>query len=187
MNRLYEKELFREYVFKGKILRLRLDQVELENGSKARREVVEHDGAVSVLPFDADGYVHLVTQYRKPIDRSLQEVPAGRLEVGEDPIACAKRELREETGLHGGEVIPIGYIYTTPGFCDEKIYLFVAFDLRPGENHPDPDEFLNVERLPWEAFIERCAQGQITDAKTLALALRARAKVEAYFSDKKSG
>ncbi len=186
MNRLYEKELSREYLYRGKIVRLRLDQVELENGDRTQREVIEHNGAVAVLPFDADQYVHLVAQYRKPIGQALTEVPAGKIEVGEDPMGCARRELQEETGLYDGEMIPLGFIYTTPGFCDEKIYLFVAFGLRPGEDHPDLDEFLNVERLPWDVFLERCIQGQITDSKTLAIALRAKAKVEAYFSDKEN-
>ncbi|HQQ65842.1 MAG: NUDIX hydrolase [Thermotogaceae bacterium] len=186
MNQLYEKELSREYLYRGRIVRLRVDQVELENGNIAQREIIEHNGAVAVLPFDTERRVHLVSQYRKPIERVLLEVPAGKLEIGEDPLVCAKRELQEETGLYDGEVIPLGYIYTTPGFCDEKIYLFVAFNLKRGEDHPDPDEFLNVERLPWDVFITRCTEGQLTDAKTLAIALRARAKVEAYFSDKEN-
>jgi ADP-ribose pyrophosphatase len=181
---LYEHELGREYRFDGKIIRLRVDRVSLPNGKEAVREVVEHDGAVAILPVDAHKHVYLVKQFRKPVESVVSEAPAGKLEKSETPIEGAKRELREETGLFGGTIFELGYIFTTPGFCDERIHLFLVCEPDSGSNDPDQDEFLNVERIPWKDFLVDCREGKIIDSKTLALAFRAETKVEAYFSDK---
>jgi len=184
MYLLQEKEIKREYIFKGRILNLRIDTVELENGRISTREVVEHKGAVAILPVNEENEVFLVKQFRKPIDSPLLEVPAGKLESGEDPKECAARELMEETGFEAGTIIDLGYIYTTPGFSDEKIYLYLALNLVEREKNPDDDEFINVEKMNFEDFLEKCSEGKINDSKTLSIAFRAYSKVGIIRDDK---
>lgn len=171
---LEEKTLTRDILYEGKFLRLRRDAVRLPNGAQAVREVVEHPGAVAVLPLDGAGNAILVEQFRYPIGRVLTEIPAGKLEPGEDPRACALRELEEETGLTPDSLEPMGSLYISPGFCDEVIHLYLASGLRQGDAHPDEDEFLNRRTVPFSKLVRAVLNDEIRDAKTVAAVLRAK-------------
>ncbi len=157
--------------FEGKILSVRVDRVEIAEGVFASREVVEHRPAVCVLPFDKEGNVYLVRQYRYAVGEALLEAPAGLMEEGETPEQAALRELREETGALG-TVEPVGEFFPTPGYCEEKVYFFVARVESFGETEPDEDEFLQTVRMPFSEFFEACRNGMLRDGKTVALALR---------------
>ncbi|MEK6535978.1 MAG: NUDIX hydrolase [Actinomycetota bacterium] len=137
-----------EYVYKGRVIRLRLDQVELPDGHRTIREVMEHPGAAVIVPVDGDGTVHLVRQYRDAIGRQLLEVPAGKLDPGEDPADCARRELREELGLTAGKLTRLTAFYSSPGFCDEILHVFLAEELTHGEEDSDHEEFIEPEQRP---------------------------------------
>ena len=169
-----EKTLESTPIWTGKVVKLRRDTVELVNGGTSFREVVAHAGGVVILPVDGEGRAWLVRQYRYPVERELLEIPAGKLEPGEEPEAGARRELKEETGLTAGRLISFGYEYPSPGFCDEKLWLYLALDLQQGEACPDEDEFLAVERLPLEELAERALRGELPDGKSLALLFLAR-------------
>ena len=184
MNRLIEKEIGRSYKFIGRIITVRVDRVLLENGQESEREVVEHKGAVAILPVDAKGNCTLVEQFRKPIEQVLLEVPAGKLDTGETPEACATRELNEETGLITNNLIPLGHIYTTAGFSNERIYLYLALGIEYSTSKPDEDEFLNVVTLKWSELVKLAEENKLDDAKTNALILRASSKVKNYLTDK---
>ena len=167
-ERMYKETVERcETVFRGKIMTVETWQVRLPDGRPAEREIVLHKGAAAVVPVDKQGYVTLVRQHRVAIDEMLLEIPAGKLDFeGEDPYACAQRELEEETGLVAAKWQKLAHVVTTPGFCTERIALYLATELRKTRAHPDEDEFLNVERMPLSEAIARVNQGKITDAKT---------------------
>lgn len=173
-----EKTLSQEYHFKGHIMAARLDQVELPNGHTAAREVCEHLGGVGVLPIDKDGNIILVRQYRYPYDEIMLEIPAGKLDHGDDEDAadCGLRELKEETGCTAGRIVPLGCIYPSPGFLTEVVHLFAALDLTDGEMQPDEDEFVEVVRLPIDEVEAMAERNEIRDAKTLVALYRARLK-----------
>lgn len=162
----FEKAIESEALYNGKILRLRRDIVELENGKTAKREVVEHSGGVCVLPFDDDGNVILVRQFRYPFGRELLEAPAGKLEKGEDHATCGRRELEEEAGMTAGIYRYLGCIYPTPAYDTEIIHMYYAADLRPASQHLDQDEFLTVLRFPFDESLQMALDGRICDAKT---------------------
>lgn len=159
--------------YEGVIVDVNLDKVELPNGCIATREVVSHPGGVAVLPLNEDGTVTVVRQYRYAFARELTEIPAGKLDAGEEPRTGALRELREEIGAQVGELIELGIIYPSPGFCQEVLYLYLAKDLTYGDCCPDEDEFLEVERIPFAALLQRVMDGEIKDAKTVAAVLKA--------------
>lgn len=173
-----EKTLSQEYHFKGHIMAARLDQVELPNGHTAAREVCEHLGGVGVLPIDKDGNIILVRQYRYPYDEIMLEIPAGKLDHGDDEDAadCGLRELKEETGCTAGRIVPLGCIYPSPGFLTEVVHLFAVLDLTEGEMQPDEDEFVEVVRLPIAEVEAMAERNEIRDAKTLVALYRARLK-----------
>ena len=173
-----EKTLSQEYHFKGHIMAARLDQVELPNGHTAAREVCEHLGGVGVLPIDKDGNIILVRQYRYPYDEIMLEIPAGKLDHGDDEDAadCGLRELKEETGCTAGRIVPLGCIYPSPGFLTEVVHLFAVLDLTEGELQPDEDEFVEVVRLPVAEVEAMAERNEIRDAKTLVALYRARLK-----------
>ena len=183
LYQLFEKEISRSYKFMGRIINVRVDQVILENGKKSEREIVEHTGAVAVLPIDCHGYCTLVKQFRKPIEKILLEVPAGKLDLDESPEKCALRELEEETGLKARKLIPLGHIYTTAGFSNEKIFLFLAFELKQTNSRPDEDEFLNIVSFHWTELLELAKGNKLEDAKTNSLIIRALPKVTKYLTD----
>ena len=166
-QRLGEKEVYR-----GRILRLVLETVRLPNGGVCELEIVRHPGAAAIVPVDSDGRVLLVRQYRHATAGWILEVPAGKLDHGETPQACAAREVEEETGFRPGALVPMGWIWTTPGFSDEKIWLFLARDLTAGRQELQADEALSVERVPLQEAITMASSGDITDAKSVCALLR---------------
>ena len=153
-------------IFDGRIISVQVDTVRLPDGGEASREIVRHPGAVAVVPIHNNKMI-VVEQYRKPLGKSEIEIPAGKLEKGEEPLSAAMRELAEETGYTAKELIPLGSFYTSPGFCDEIIYLYAAEDLEEGAVHPDEDEFLTVDELTLEEAYEAIRSGRIHDAKTI--------------------
>jgi len=159
----------RKPLYNGRIIDVYLDKVTTPEGKQVSREMVEHSGGVVALAV-LGGDVLFVRQYRHPAGQRLLELPAGKLEKGEDPAECAARELEEETGYRPAKVHQLGRFYATPGYCSEIFYLYVAEDLTPTAQRLDPDEVLSVERLPLEDALSACFDGQIIDAKT-ALAL----------------
>jgi len=164
----------RRPVYSGRIVDLAVERVRLPDGTPCELEIVRHPGAAAIVPVDADGEVHLVRQYRHATGGFLFEVPAGTLAPGEAPEACAARELEEEAGMRAGRLSPLGWIWTTPGFTDEKIWLFLARDLAPATQRLDADELLSLERLPLSRAVELALQGEIVDAKSVCALLRAR-------------
>jgi ADP-ribose pyrophosphatase len=140
--------LERRAVFDGRVVKLSLDRVRLPNGRVCDLEMIRHPGAAAAVPIDAEGRVLLVRQYRYAAGGWILEVPAGKLDGGEAPEVCAAREVAEETGFRPGRLISMGRIWTTPGFTDEKIWLFLALELEPAAQALQQDEVLTVERLP---------------------------------------
>lgn len=167
-----------ETVYDGKILHVEKWQVTCPNGHAALREVVVHKGAAAVVPVYEDGTTLLVRQHRVAVDRVTLEIPAGKLDsAAEDPLDCAVRELREETGLSAGRMTLLTSLLTTPGFCTEKIAIYLARDLSQGETHPDEDEFLGLVRMPLEEAVELVMRGDIRDSKTICGLLMARERI----------
>ena len=171
---LTEKTVSSQSIYDGKILRLRRDEVLLPNGHRSLREVVDHPGGVCVLAIDSQGRALLVRQFRYPYGQVLTELPAGKLEYGEDPDAAARRELREETGAAAGDFRSLGELYPSPGYCGEIIRMYLAQDQSFADARPDEDEFLDVERVPFSQLVEQVLSGEIRDAKTIAAVLKAR-------------
>lgn len=172
---LTERTLRREDKFNGRILTVHVDTVTLPNGETALREVADHPGGVAVLALDGENNVLTVTQYRYPFGKPLLEIPAGKLDhPGEDPYAAGLRELEEETGAVPGIYEPLGRILPSPGCYGETLHLYLARELRMSEQHLDEDEFLNVERIPFDEMVRRCLDGEIEDAKTVAAVLKAK-------------
>ena len=165
---LYEKTISSETVFKGNIVELRVDRIELPDGRPARREVIAHPGGVAILPYHDDGTVTVVRQFRYPFGRVVTELPAGKLERGEDHRVCARRELEEETGFKAETMEYLMTINTTVAFCDEAIDLFVARDLVKTEQHLDADESIDVEEWEVKDLLELIYGGKLTDGKTVA-------------------
>jgi ADP-ribose pyrophosphatase len=163
-----------EPVFAGRVIRLRVEEIELPNGRRSKLELVEHPGAAAIVPVDAQGNVLLVRQYRHAATRRwLLEVPAGKLDPGEAPEPGAARECEEETGFRPGRLVPLGGIWTTPGFTDEWIHLFLALELAAGRQDLQEDESLSVERMPLPAALELALAGGIDDGKSIAALVRA--------------
>jgi ADP-ribose pyrophosphatase len=163
----------RKPVHRGRILDISIDTVELPNGRRCELEVIRHPGAAAVVPIDADGNVLLIRQYRYAAGGFVLEVPAGKLDGDEAPEACARREIVEETGYRARELKPMGWIWTTPGFTDEKIWLFLARGLEPAEQALEHDEVLTVERMPLDDAVAAAAGGEIQDGKSVVALLRA--------------
>ncbi len=170
----FEKEISREYKFKGRILNLRVDTVEMPDGSEASREIIEHSGGVAVVAVNADKNVYLVRQYRRPFDCDMLELPAGKLEKGEDHRIGAIRELKEETGLSAGKLQYLTGAAASPGYTGEVIHLYMATDLTKGDAQLDEGEFLNVEIYHLDHAIEMIEKGKIVDGKTIIALLMAK-------------
>ena len=157
-----------EIMYKGRAFDVRRDEVKLPNGLTTNLDIVEHVGAVTILPIDSDGQVWFVRQYRHPARVEILELPAGTLEDGECPSDCAHREIQEEIGMAAGSLQKIGEFYLAPGYSTEYMYIYLAGDLTPSVLPQDEDEFLSVERSPLELAVELAMTGVIKDAKTLA-------------------
>ena len=167
MNNLEEKTIRSEEIFNGKVIRLQVDEVELPDGKLAKREIVRHPGAVAVIAITPDNRMVFVRQFRKPLDRTILEIPAGKLEKGEDPADCAKRELTEETGYVANELKFVTKFYTSPGFADELLYIYEGLSLSEGQAQPDHDEFVELVQLTLEEAFTSIQTGEIIDAKTI--------------------
>lgn len=165
-------------LYRGKIVDLFLDRVELPNGNVCELEMIRHPGAAAVVPVDADRNVLLVRQYRYAVSGWLYEVPAGKLDEGEDPAICAVRGVEEEAGVRVGRLTPMGWIWTTPGFSDERIWLYLATELVESTQSLQPDEVLSVERLPFDDTVDLARRGEIRDAKSVCALLRAAQYLE---------
>ncbi|MCG7333929.1 NUDIX hydrolase [Sporosarcina sp. ACRSM] len=176
MNRFEEKTLAGETIYEGKIITLRLEEVELPDGKTAKRELIKHPGAVSIIPITKEGKLVLVEQYRKALERSLIEIPAGKIDPGEAPEVTAVRELEEETGYGAKEFTYLQSFATSPGFADEVIHLYVAQGLYKVENPAagDEDEFIGLLEVTIEEAEEMVASGKIFDAKTAFAVLYAK-------------
>lgn len=167
-----ENTLERNVLFEGRIVNLCKDKILLPNGKEAPREYVEHRGGVAVLAIDEAGYVPLVRQYRYPLRKHLWEIPAGKLEKGEDPNEAIRRELREEAGLAAEKIEPLGEVYPTCGYSNEVIRLYLATGLSYVGAHPDEDEFLEIKYVKLSDLYERCLSGEIRDGKTVVAVLK---------------
>lgn len=168
MNRLEEKTIKSEKIFTGRVISLQVDEVELPNGKTSNREIIKHPGAVAILPITNDGKIVMVEQFRKALERTLVEIPAGKLETGEKPEVCARRELEEETGYSCENLDWLISFYTSPGFADEIVHLYVATGLTKKENAAtlDEDEFVNILELSLTEAKQFIDDKKIYDAKT---------------------
>ena len=164
---LYEKTIESKEVYKGKIFTLKRDVVELPNGKTTERDVVSHHGGVGVIAMTADGKIPTVRQYRKGIERISLEIPAGKLEQGEEPLTCGIRELWEETGARAESMEYLGSLFPTPAYDTEVIHMYLAKGLQVGGSQKlDPDEFVDVERIDLREAVNMVLRNEIQDAKT---------------------
>ncbi|AGK54784.1 NUDIX hydrolase [Bacillus sp. 1NLA3E] len=169
MSRLEEKTIRTEQIFAGKVISLQVDEVELPDGKIAKRELIKHPGAVAIIAVTDEGKIVMVEQFRKALERNIVEIPAGKLEKGEEPLASAARELEEETGYVCETLELVTSFYTSPGFADEIVYVYEARGLSKKENPAaqDEDEFINLIELSLDEALEYIAQQKIHDAKTI--------------------
>ena len=170
--KLTEKTVDTKMHFQGRIINLREDTVELEDGTLASREIVEHPGGVCVIGVNEEGKIPMVRQFRAPFGRVLLEVPAGKLNYGEDPFECGKREFLEETGFSAEEYVYFGALYPSVGFLTETLHIYYAKGLIKGEQHLDDDEFLNVEYYTLDELLDLVETNEIKDAKTVVAILK---------------
>lgn len=174
MMNLEEKQIEREKIFDGVVLRVVKDKVELPNGETSYREICLHNGAVCVIPILDDGRVIMERQYRYAHGRVFFEIPAGKLDSkDEPPLEAVKRELREETGAVAEKITFLGCLDTTPALIDEKIWMYMAEGLSFGETERDEDEFIEVEYVPLTTLVEMVMNGEIRDSKTQVAVLKA--------------
>ncbi len=166
------KALSRQTVFPGRVLDVGLEEHRLPNGRQAIFEVIRHPGGAAVLPIFKDGRLLLIHQYRPAVGRMVYEIPAGRLEDGETPEDCVRRELVEETGYTATEFIAMGSLWSAVGFCDERVSLFLAVDLSETVAAPEPDEVIELAPMTLERALRPIEQGEILDSKTLVALLR---------------
>ncbi|MEH6945943.1 NUDIX hydrolase [Bacillus sp. JJ634] len=168
MKKFEEKTLSSQKIFTGKVISLQVDDVELPNGKTSKREIIKHPGAVAVIAITDDGKIVMVEQYRKAMERSLVEIPAGKLEPGEEPLKTAERELEEETGYVCERMEHVISFYTSPGFADELVHVYVAHQLSKKEDAAslDEDEFVEVIELTLEEAQQYIEEEKIYDAKT---------------------
>ena len=165
---LKETFLSSESIYPGKIIRVEKWRVRLPNGQEADREIVRHNGAAAIVPVDAAGNVTLVRQHRVAVDKFTWEIPAGKLDSpGEDPFHAAQRELEEETGLRAENWRLLNTVDTTPGFCNERIAIYLATGLTESRAHPDDDEFLGITKMPLDKAVALCMAGEFQDGKTV--------------------
>jgi ADP-ribose pyrophosphatase len=168
MNMNYPKTLTNEVVFTSQRVSIRHDQIQIAQDQVLHREIVVSHDSVAIVALDKNKNILLVRQFRAPVSERLLEIPAGTIEFGETPLECAERELREETGYAAEEIIAIGDFWTTPGFCTERMYIFLATQLREDPLPADPDEFIQVERMKFAEALVKASNGEFRDAKTIA-------------------
>lgn len=163
-----EKTLTSKQIYKGRIINVRVDTVELHDGGQTTREIVEHSECVAVVAIDTEKNVLMVRQYRKPAEKSLLEIPAGGVEENETPESCAERELQEETGYFPQKLEKIGGFFSSPGFCTEFMHLYLATDIIPNPLSADADEDIELVRVPLSRIPQLIRNGDICDAKSIA-------------------
>lgn len=170
MKKFEEKTIRTEQIFKGKVIQVQVDDVELPDGKQSKREIVKHPGAVAIIPVTKNKKIIFVEQYRKPLEKSIIEIPAGKLEKGEKPETTALRELEEETGYTARpeSLVFVDSFYTSPGFADEIMHIYMADELIPVENpaQSDDDEFLDLMELTLDEALQLMKEQRIHDAKT---------------------
>ncbi|PWB49492.1 MAG: ADP-ribose pyrophosphatase [Anaerolineales bacterium] len=166
--------LNQETVYRGRAFNVRRDQVRFPNQYSTPLDIIEHPGAVTILPVDAAGRILFVRQYRHATGKELLELPAGTLGAGEPPEVCARREIREETGFAAENLVKLGEFFLAPGYSTEYMYVYLATGLSPDPLPGDQDEFLTLETIPAEKAYEMAAQGELMDGKSLAALLLAR-------------
>ncbi len=174
------KRLKHEVVYRGRVIDLIVDQIEYPSGSKGIREVARHPGGAVAVPLFDDGRVMLISQFRYPLDARILELPAGKLDENEDPLDCARRELEEETGWKAELWDNLGSIYSTPGFCDEELHLFLATGLSAladGHRRSEGEDDMELRILPMEEALSMIERGEIKDAKTVCGLLRAEQRI----------
>lgn len=164
-----------EILFRGKVFDLKVDQIKYNSGNDGIREVAIHPGGAVVVPIKDDGKIVMVKQFRYPIQKVLLELPAGKLEKGEDPFVCAARELEEETGYKSKNIVKLGAIYTTPGFCTEVLHIYLAKDLVAGNHNREEGEYgMEIHEFTPEQINEKISSGELVDAKSLSGLLMAK-------------
>ncbi len=169
-----------EPLFQGRAFRIRRDTLKAPDGRETKFEIVEHNGSVIILPIDDQGNLFFVRQYRHAAGADLLELPAGTREGDEPFEACARREIREETGMAAGKLEKLGDFYLAPGYSTEFMAVFLATDLSPNPLEADADEFLQVEKIPVKKAIQMAAHGEVPDAKSLAALFLARPQLDKY-------
>jgi len=162
-----EKTVGKKHIYDGNIIKVERLTVTLPNGEESTRDIVLHPGASVIIPVNDDNEVYMVRQYRKPIEKVSLEIPAGKLDPGEDPETCARRELKEETGLTAKNMKHVISIHSTPGFCNEVLHLFLATGLEDGESCADEDEFISCEKIKIDKLVDMIFRHEITDAKSI--------------------
>ena len=162
-----EKTISRKHIYQGNVITVENLKVELPDGREAFRDLVLHPGASVIVPLNENGELYIVKQYRKPIEKVSLEIPAGKLDNGEDPRVCAERELKEETGLSAGKLEHMFSVHSTPGFCNEVLHFYLATELTEGTSCADEDEFITSEKMPVSRLADMVMAGEITDAKTI--------------------
>jgi len=163
-----EKTLSSQLIYDGQVVRLRVDTVRMPSGRETTREIVEHGDCVAIVAIDADDNVLLVSQFRKPVEKELLEIPAGGIEYDEDPMATVRRELREEVGYLPKKVERLGGFYSSPGYCTEYLHLYLATDLTPSQLYAEDTESIKLTRVPVSQIPSLIASGSICDAKSIA-------------------
>ena len=169
---LRETPVEQQIQYEGRIIRLRVDKAQLPNGKIATREVVEHNGGVCIAALTEQQELLFVRQFRYPYQEVVLELPAGKIDKGEEPLACGKRELTEETGASAQQYRSLGRLYPSPGYCGEVIHLFLATGLSFGRMNLDEAEFLEVERIPLEKAVQMVLDNEVPDAKTQVAVLK---------------
>lgn len=166
---LYEKTIKETLIYSGNYLNLMNVEVELPNGNKTNRDIIKHPGACAIIAFLDESSIILIEQFRKPLEKNILEIPAGKINKNEEPILCAHRELEEETGYKAKDMTYLGSIATAPGFCDEIIHLYKATDLYIGTKSCDEDEFTQVKIVHLDEVKRMIKQGEIIDTKTISI------------------
>lgn len=166
-DKMKEVGISHEYKFQGRIVNMRVDSVKTPEGNIASREIVEHPGGVGIVALDDNNNVYMEWQYRRPFDDVIYEIPAGKLEKGEDPQESAIRELEEEVGLKAKNWVYLGPSYATPGFCTEVLHVYLATKLYEGNINRDQDEVLEIEKVPLDVLVDKAMSGEIKDGKSL--------------------
>ena len=167
-----------EIIYNGKVFNTKVDQIEYNSGNKSVREVAEHPGGAVIVPVTSEGKIIMVTQHRYPVDKTLLELPAGKLDKNENPFHCAARELEEETGYKSDNIKEIGTIFTSPGYSTEKLWIYLAKDLKPGNHNREEGEFgMKVFEYTLKEINEKIYNGEIIDGKTICGIYLAKASI----------